>query len=106
MTFRTRVVRLENSIDMAPDSNSLKVMKEVWMGGPWHYLGPAQTLRLIQAENVCPKTGNRICVKEWTELGRPVLLDRAMASTNDILAKPGCRIDPQIDAALRVRFNM
>ncbi|WP_233093012.1 trimethylamine methyltransferase family protein [Paracoccus sp. IB05] len=101
-----RIMRLENSIDVTPDSNSIKVMKEAWVGGPGHYLGPDQALRLMQTEYVCPKTGNRICPKEWSVVGRPALLDRAMARQNGIRAKAGGGIDPQIDAPLRVRLNM
>ncbi len=101
-----QVMRLVRGIDVTPDSTSIEAMKEVCMGGPGHYLGSDQTLRLMQTEYVYPKTGNRMSPKEWNEAGKPVLLDRAMARKNEILSKAGCVIDPQIDAAVRARFNM
>jgi trimethylamine--corrinoid protein Co-methyltransferase len=44
--------------------------------------------------------------KEWNEAGKPLLLDTAIRRKNDILAKAGCVVDPEIDAAIRARFNI
>jgi trimethylamine--corrinoid protein Co-methyltransferase len=44
--------------------------------------------------------------KEWNEAGKPLLLDTAIARKNDILSKARCRVDPQIDRAIRARFNI
>jgi trimethylamine--corrinoid protein Co-methyltransferase len=44
--------------------------------------------------------------KEWNEAGKPLLLDTAIARKNSILAKAGCVIDPQIDAAIRAKYNI
>ena len=101
-----QVMRLVRGIDVTPDSTSIEAMKEVCMGGPGHYLGSDQTLKLMQTEYVYPKVGNRMSPKEWMEAGKPLLLDKAMERKNAILAKAGCVIDPQIDAAVRARFNM
>ncbi|MCB5409785.1 trimethylamine methyltransferase family protein [Pseudogemmobacter faecipullorum] len=101
-----QVMRLVRGIDVTPDSTSIEAMKEVCLGGPGHYLGSDQTLKLMQTEYVYPKVGNRMSPKEWMEAGKPQLLDKAMERKNAILAKAGCVIDPQIDAAVRARFNM
>jgi trimethylamine--corrinoid protein Co-methyltransferase len=101
-----QVMRLVRGIDVTEDSTSIEAMKEVCLGGPGHYLGSDQTLRLMQTEYVYPTVGNRMSPKEWAEAGKPQLLDRAIARKNDILSKAGCVIDPAIDAAVRARFNM
>ena len=101
-----QVMRLVRGIDVTPDTTSIEVMKEVCLGGPGHYLGSDQTLRLMQTEYVYPVVGNRMSPKEWGEAGKPLLLDRASARKNEILAHSGCVIPPEIDRAVRARFNM
>ena len=101
-----QVMRLVRGIDVTPDSTSIDAMKQVCLGGPGHYLGSDQTLRLMQTEYVYPVVGNRMSPKEWAEAGKPQLLDRAIARKNDILSKAGCMVDPAIDAAVRQRFAM
>ncbi|EEW25385.1 trimethylamine methyltransferase family protein [Rhodobacter ferrooxidans] len=101
-----QVLRTVRGIDVTEDSTSIEAMKAVCLGGPGHYLGSDQTLALMQTEYVYPVLGNRMSPKEWVEAGRPLLLDRAIARKNDILAKAGCQIDPQIDAAIRATHNI
>ena len=101
-----QVMRLVRGIDVTPDSTSLDAMKEVCLGGPGHYLGSSQTLGLMQTEYVYPTVGNRMSPKEWAEAGKPLLLDRAMARKTEILSKAGCQIAPDVDAAVRARFNI
>jgi trimethylamine--corrinoid protein Co-methyltransferase len=101
-----QTMRLVRGIDVTPDSTSIDAMKEVCLGGPGHYLGSDQTLKLMQTEYIYPKVGNRMSPKEWNEAGKPLLLDTAIARKNDILSKAGCRVDPEIDRAIRARFNI
>jgi trimethylamine---corrinoid protein Co-methyltransferase len=101
-----QAMRLVRGIDVTPDSTSLDAMKEVCLGGPGHYLGSDQTLRLMQTEYIYPKVGNRMSPKEWNEAGKPLLLDTAIARKNAILAKAGNRIDPALDAAIRAKYNI
>ncbi|OZA08650.1 MAG: hypothetical protein B7Y02_12455 [Rhodobacterales bacterium 17-64-5] len=81
-------------------------MKQVCLGGPGHYLGSDQTLKLMQTEYIYPAVANRMSPKEWNEAGKPLLLDRAIQRKNDILARSGNVIDPSIDAAIRAKFNI
>ena len=81
-------------------------MKAVCLGGPGHYLGSDQTLSLMQTEYIYPNVGNRMSPKEWNEAGKPLLLDTAIARKNEILAKAGSVIDPQIDQAIRATYNI
>ncbi len=60
----------------------------------------------MQTEYIYPTVGNRMSPKEWVEAGRPMLLDRAIARKNDILAKAGIQVDPQLDAAIRADYNI
>jgi trimethylamine---corrinoid protein Co-methyltransferase len=101
-----QAMRLVRGIDVTPDSISLDAMKEVCLGGPGHYLGSDQTLRLMQTEYTYPKVGNRMSPKEWNEAGKPLLLDAAIARKNSILAQAGSRIDPDIDAVIRAKYNI
>jgi trimethylamine--corrinoid protein Co-methyltransferase len=101
-----QVMRTVRGIDVTEDSTSIDAMKAVCLGGPGHYLGSDQTLRLMQTEYIYPTVGNRMSPKEWIEAGRPMLLDRAIARKNDILAKAGMQVDAEIDAKVRAAYDI
>jgi trimethylamine---corrinoid protein Co-methyltransferase len=101
-----QVMRCVRGIEVTEDKVSIEAMKAVCMGGAGHYLGSDQTLSLMQTEYIYPVVGNRMSPKEWVEAGKPLLLDRAIARKNAILAKAGSRIDPEIDAIVRSNFNI
>ena len=101
-----QAMRCVRGIDVTEDSTSIEAMKEVCLGGPGHYLGSDQTLRLMQTEYTYPIVGNRMSPKEWNEAGKPLLLEKALERKNAILAKAGCRIAPEIDAAIRAKYNI
>ena len=101
-----QVLRCVRGIDVNEDSTSIEAMKSVCLGGPGHYLGSEQTLKLMQTEYVYPAIGNRMSPKEWVEADRPMLLDKAIARKNDILSKAGMQVDPQLDAAIRKVYRI
>jgi trimethylamine--corrinoid protein Co-methyltransferase len=101
-----QVLRCVRGIEVTEDSVSLDVMKEVCLGGPGHYLGAAQTLKLMETEYLFPKLGNRMSPKEWEEAGRPELLPRARARKEAILAEAPCQVPPEVDAAVRAAFRI
>ena len=101
-----QVLRCIRGIDVTEDSTSIEAMKSVCLGGPGHYLGSEQTLKLMQTEYVYPALGNRMSPKEWVEADRPMLLDKAIARKNDILSKAGMQVDPQLDVAIRADYNI
>ena len=101
-----QAMRCVRGIEVTEDSTSIEAMKEVCLGGPGHYLGSDQTLKLMQTEYIYPAVGNRMSPKEWNEAGKPLLLDKAIQRKNTILSKAGCQIDPQIDAAIRATYNI
>jgi trimethylamine--corrinoid protein Co-methyltransferase len=100
-----QVMRCVRGIEVDDASTSIQAMKDVCFGAG-HYLGSDQTLARMQTDYVYPVVGNRMSPKEWVEAGRPQLLDRAIARKNAILDKAGCQIDPEIDAAIRARYNI
>ncbi|MCB1395607.1 MAG: trimethylamine methyltransferase family protein, partial [Rhodobacteraceae bacterium] len=99
-----QVLRCVRGIEVSEDAVSLDVMREVCLGGPGHYLGSDQTLKLMQTEYVYPVLGNRMSPKEWNEAGRPLLLEGAKKRTAEILAKAPCQIDPALDRRIREAF--
>jgi trimethylamine--corrinoid protein Co-methyltransferase len=101
-----QAMRCVRGIEVTEDSTSIDAMKEVCLGGPGHYLGSDQTLKLMQTEYIYPNVANRMSPKEWNEAGKPLLLDRAMQRKNDILSKAGCVVDPEIDRVIRSKFNI
>ncbi|MGI1663728.1 trimethylamine methyltransferase family protein [Palleronia sp. KMU-117] len=101
-----QVLRCVRGIEVTEDSVSIEVMKDVCLGGPGHYLGADQTLRLMETEYVYPKVGNRMSPKEWVEAGRPGLMDRAMARTDAILSQAPCQVASDIDRAVRGAYNI
>jgi trimethylamine--corrinoid protein Co-methyltransferase len=60
----------------------------------------------METEYLFPKLGNRMSPKEWEEAGRPGLLERARARKEDILAQAASQVPPEIDAAVRLAFNI
>ena len=101
-----QVLRCVRGIDVTEDSTSIEAMKAVCLGGPGHYLGSDQTLKLMQTEYIYPTLGNRMSPKEWVEADRPLLIDKAIQRKNEILAKAGMQIDAELDAAIRRDYNI
>ena len=101
-----QVLRTIRGIDVTEDSTSIEAMKSVCLEGPGHYLGSDQTLELMQTEYIYPTLGNRMSPKEWGEADRPMLLYKAIARKNDILAKAQLQIEPELDVAIRKNYNI
>ena len=60
----------------------------------------------MQTEYIYPVLGNRMSPKEWVEADRPMLLDKAIARKNTIMAKAGRQIDVDVDAAIRADYRI
>lgn len=102
-----QALRCVRGIEITEDSVSIEMMKSVCLEGPGHYLGEDQTLSRMQTDFVYPTLGDRTSPKEWAEVGKPDLIAAATARKEDILAQRGsARFDPQVDAAIRARFNI
>lgn len=102
-----QVQRCVRGIDVTEDSVSIETMRSVCLDGPGHYLGHAQTLEVMQTEYIYPAVANRSSPKEWNELGRPDLIQKAIERKNRILADAApSLIDFEADAAIRKRWQI
>ena len=94
-------------IEVNDDTLALDQMAEVCMGGPGHYLGTDATLSRMQADYVYPTLGDPTSPKEWAELEKPDLIEKATAKKEQILSqRSAARFDPELDLALRAAFNI
>ena len=101
-----QALRCVRGIEVSEDNLSIEAMKAVCLGGPGHYLGSEQTLRLMQTEYIYPDIGNRMSPKEWAEAQKPDLLASAIARRDAMLAEAACQVPPEIDCAVRKTFNI
>ena len=99
--------RTVRGIEVNDDTLSLESMREVCIGGPSHYLGHEQTLRLMQREYVYPEVGDRTSPKEWGEAGKPVLIETARRRVDEILSShyPD-HVSDELDGQLRATFDV
>ncbi|MFZ9134566.1 MAG: trimethylamine methyltransferase family protein [Candidatus Puniceispirillaceae bacterium] len=100
-------MRCVRGIEVNETTLGVQVMKDVCMGGPGHYLGHDQTIKLMQTEYIYPVIADRSSPKEWEELGKPNLLDTARKRKEKILESPHpLHIPDALDQDLRARFNV
>ncbi len=97
--------RTIKGIEVTDESLSLDTIRAAVIGGPGHYLGAPQTLEIMQTEYIYPAIGDRLSPKEWNEVGRPKVLERATDKVRDVLAShyPD-HIPESIDAKIRAEF--
>ena len=101
-----QAMRCVRGIEVTEDSVSLDVIKRTCLEGPGHFLGSDQTLSLMQTEYIYPSLGDRSSPKEWVELGKPNLVQKAIEKKENILNNATKKIDPTIDKKLRSAFNI
>ncbi|WP_171099319.1 trimethylamine methyltransferase family protein [Ruegeria sp. HKCCD7255] len=102
-----QALRCVRGIDVSEDTLALDQIAQVCMGGPGHYLGTDATLSRMQSDYVYPTLGDRTSPKEWAELDKPDLVEKATARKLEILSTPSpARFTPELDAELRTRFNI
>lgn len=102
-----QAMRCVRGIEINDETLALDQIREVCIGGPGHYLGTEQTLGRMEQDHVYPSFGDRTSPKEWNELGKPDLIERATARKDEILAQRAtARFDPMLDADIRQRFNI
>ncbi|MEM7438445.1 MAG: trimethylamine methyltransferase family protein [Pseudomonadota bacterium] len=99
--------RCVRGIEVNDETLALDQMADVCMNGPGHYLGTDQTMARMERDHVYPALGDRTSPKEWAEIGKPVLVEKAIARKQQILSEPSsAAFDPVLDKALRERFNI
>jgi trimethylamine--corrinoid protein Co-methyltransferase len=98
--------RCVRGIDVTDEALSLSTIADVCINGPGHYLGNAQTLKLMQTEYFYPEMGDRFSPKEWNERGKPDILTRAIAEKKRVLAERFPRhVSRAVDDRLRAQFG-
>jgi len=101
------VQRTVRGIEVSTDTLSIEGIRQVCEQGPGHYLGQPQTLDLMERDYVYPDLADRSTPKEWEELGRPMLLDKAVQKTRDILDTHfPAHICPEKDAEVRAMLDI
>lgn len=90
-----QAIRAVRGIEVNDDTLSLETMRATCIGGPGHYLGSDQTLRLMQTEYTYPAIADRSSPKEWEELGRPDLIKAAIAKKEAILSSTNPAMFPE-----------
>lgn len=102
-----QAMRCVRGIEVTDETLALDQIAEVCLGGTGHYLGTDQTLSRMQADYVYPTLGDRSSPKEWVELEKPDLLAKAKARKEKFLAeRSAARFDPELDQAIRAKFNI
>ncbi|MEL7082363.1 MAG: trimethylamine methyltransferase family protein, partial [Pseudomonadota bacterium] len=100
-----QALRCVRGIDVNDETVGLETMKATCLGGPGHYLGSDQTLGLMQTEYIYPTLADRTSPKEWEELEKPDLLEKATARKEQILSeRPAAMFDAATDREIRSRF--
>lgn len=107
MVYEAAGMRCVRGIEVNDETLALDQIAQVCLGGPGHYLGTDQTLGRMQADHVYPTFGDRTSPKEWLEIGKPVLVEKARARKDEILAiRSNARFDAALDSDIRARFNI
>ena len=104
-----QALRCVRGIEVNDNTLSLEAMHQVCTEGPGHYLGHEHTISVMQTDYVYPCIGDRTSPKEWAELGKPDILEKAIAKKREILdsffpAHLSRDIDEQIRANLDIKL--
>ena len=70
--------RAVRGIEVNADTLSFAEIEHICSSGEGHYLGSGNTLQVMQSEYIYPDFSDRTSPTIWEELGKPVLLDRAI----------------------------
>ncbi len=102
-----QALRCVRGIEVNDETLSIESMRQVCTEGPGHYLGHDQTLSLMQTEYVYPSIADRSSPKEWLELGKPDILQRAVARKREILdGHFPQHLSAELDARIREEFDI
>ena len=98
-------MRITRGIEVNPETLGFDNLREVCLGGVGHYLGSDKTLEVMQSEYIYPDFSDRDSPNVWEENGKPVLLDKAIAKRDEILANHFPKhISDETDAKIREQF--
>ncbi|MDI9313636.1 MAG: trimethylamine methyltransferase family protein [Hydrotalea sp.] len=99
------VSRIIRGIEVNDETLSYETIRSVCIDGPGHFLGSAQTLKVMQKDYFYPQTFDRASPKEWAANNKPTALDKARGIKEKLLAlDPHGFVDPALDKELRKRY--
>ena len=98
-------LRVTRGIKVNEETLGFETLKDVCMSGVGHYLASDQTLQVMQSEYYYPEFSDRSSPVEWESAGKPLILDRAIARRDEILASHHPRhISNETDVLIRKKF--
>ena len=98
-------LRVTRGIEVNQETLSFETIKEVCLSNTGHYLGSGQTLEVMQSEYLYPDHANRQSPTEWTDNGKPNLLEVAAKRKEVILNNYYPKhISDEIDQAIREQY--
>jgi trimethylamine--corrinoid protein Co-methyltransferase len=72
-----------------------------------HYLGSDLTISVMQSEYIFPDLSDRDSPNDWADMGKPVLLEKAIQRKKEILSEHfPSHISDDVDQQLRAKFNI
>ncbi|SLN43215.1 Trimethylamine methyltransferase (MTTB) [Falsiruegeria litorea R37] len=102
-----QALRCVRGIEVTDETLAVDQIAEVCLGGTGHYLGTDATLSRMQQDFVYPTLGDRTSPKEWAELDKPDLVEKATAKKLQILAERSpANFSPDLDQSIRAAFNI
>ncbi len=100
------VLRILKGIEVTDDSLSFETIGDV-IRGEGHFLGHADTMKLMSTEYYYPEFADRTAIGDWEERGKPSLEERARERVIEILDRHYPQyIAPEVDAEIRKRFDI
>lgn len=70
-------LRAVRGIEVSDETLSIAVIRDLCLDRPGHFLGHAQTLKLMHTEYLYPEVGDRGSPKDWLEQGADSVVERA-----------------------------
>ena len=96
--------RIARGIEVTDETLSVDVIADV-VNGPGHFLGAAQTMKLMESEFIYPRHADRSSPDDWTDAGARDIWNSATIQAREILrAHRPALIDPEIDSRIRERY--
>jgi trimethylamine--corrinoid protein Co-methyltransferase len=98
-------MRMTRGIEVDEETLSFDTIRDTCMGGEGHYLGSAQTLKVMQSEYLYPEFSDRNSPTVWADGGKPDPLAHAIARKKEILKKYyPAHVNDEADLKVRSEF--
>jgi len=100
------ILRTVRGIEVSDDALDMDSIERV-VSGDGHYLGEAQTLRLMKTEYIYPEIGDRQSLPDWLDSGRQPIWQRAGLRVREILQthRP-TQLSDKADREIRKYFDI